>query len=734
MTTETEPKEGIALRKALQETDPATTGNREHLDRYFNVNQTLGHNGGGSGSNNHHDYHRQLSGSSRATADLDSVVSLATNSALSDLYYGGGGGVGGKSRKRTNPRRAAHIRILVLGPPVGFPRCFDDYCHYNIEAMISGPEVATALYEWVSNTDERKRLQVERAANELKKKILLEPSAQKAAAAFKATPKATTTGNDGSNNNNNNMGASATAAAAGGEGDNYSQASSSGRSSTKSSRSSGPIHQQIPSATLTNVTGSDLAKEVREILKNQKLAAETQKQQRQEHQEQLQQRKVMNGHGGGSGPMIHAEAPSADEGGTAVTTAASTLASAFSVGSSKEAAVSQTTGGGSGGETLRVFAGLEEIARNSRIRQKAMASEVFHDRGDDEDDDENFTSGNCPGGQNHDRNNPGGDGGVVASGVVRTKQQPTTPGRSTNNLQGLPAVIPSKKRLRWHALVDSGMGRLGFKTDPVSKDDQGKRRDTVEILKELVDLEATLDCPIEFYGMCTHMADASNATSTFTDSQMNRFKSLLKRVRSAGISVPTMSTDNSAALLTTKLTHFTGNARELLAQTDADSRGFVRTGGAIYGQRPFMQLRAVSTLVASVRHVATLREGDSVGYDRAYVATTSVRIATLTIGFADGYPRDLGNGVGRVSIRGHLFPVAGKVCMDMLMVELGAASDIESPGANVVVGDTAILWGPEDGEDGEGHVRLRDVAKALGTTQSALTCGLDRDRVLRRYA
>ncbi|OEU15687.1 alanine racemase C-terminal domain-like protein, partial [Fragilariopsis cylindrus CCMP1102] len=288
------------------------------------------------------------------------------------------------------------------------------------------------------------------------------------------------------------------------------------------------------------------------------------------------------------------------------------------------------------------------------------------------------------------------------------------------------------KRLRWHALVDSGMGRLGFRTDPVSKEDQGKRRDSVEILKELVDLEVNLDCPIEFYGMCTHMADASNSTSTYTNSQINKFTNLLKRVRNAGISVPTISTDNSAALLTTNLTHF--DSKELLTQTDANSRGFVRTGGAIYGQRPtFSQLRAVSTLMASVRHVAILKEGESVGYDRAYVAPMNSRIATLTIGFADGYPRELGNGIGRVSIRGHLFPVAGNVCMDMLMVELGPAGDKEGIGAQVVVGDTAILWGPDDGEEGEGHVRLQDLAAILKTTQSALTCGLNKERVLRQY-
>ena len=110
----------------------------------------------------------------------------------------------------------------------------------------------------------------------------------------------------------------------------------------------------------------------------------------------------------------------------------------------------------------------------------------------------------------------------------------------------------------------------------------------------------------------------------------------------------------------------------------------------------------MSTLSASVRHVAILQDGESVGYDRAYVAPYAVRIATLTIGFADGYPRVLGNGVGRVAIRGSVLPIAGNVCMDMLMVELGPAEETDGVGATVVVGDTAVLWGPIDEEEENG--------------------------------
>jgi len=355
----------------------------------------------------------------------------------------------------------------------------------------------------------------------------------------------------------------------------------------------------------------------------------------------------------------------------------------------------------------------------------------------------------------------GGDAVVATTDVVAN--------HGNNNQQQQQQPLPQiRKKLRWHALVDSGMGRLGFKSeidersaDFVKQDPQhatrveiGKAqhnfaeeglsdgslssgsehsgiRDTVSVIKELYDAEVHEGAPIEFYGMCTHMADA-NSTSTYTHDQMERFRSLLHRVRSAGIAVPSISTDNSAALLTTSLTHFDPDA--ILAH---DTRGYVRCGGAIYGQRPaFRQLRAVSTLSATVKHVAIIKQGESVGYDRAYVAPLDVRIATLTVGFADGYPRELGNGVGKVSIRGSIFPVAGNVCMDMLMVDLGPAEDaVGIAGSSVAVGDTAVLWGPEETnveECGDGLVPLAELAGTLKTTQSALTCGLDKLRVQRQ--
>lgn len=201
-----------------------------------------------------------------------------------------------------------------------------------------------------------------------------------------------------------------------------------------------------------------------------------------------------------------------------------------------------------------------------------------------------------------------------------------------------------------------------------------------------------------------------NSTPTYTHSQMSHFCILLHRARSANIAIPIISINKSSALLTTTLMHFEPD--EILSH---DTRGFVRCGGAIYGQGPVLEeLRSVSTLCVMVKHVAIIQCGERVGYDCVYVAPHDLRIATLTIGFVDGYPHDLGNGVGRVLIRRATFLVMGNVCMDMMMVDLGLVGEgdvhhhdderhgvVDSVGCHVLLGDVAVLWGPEGMDSGE---------------------------------
>jgi len=642
-------------------------------------------------------------------------------------------------------------RILVLGAPVGYPHCFDTYLHNHIELMVSGPEVASSLAQWMVNHDGRRRAEVERVAERRKEEIMMEDAAlgyeyrhpmrngvvrqiskgrdvtnEELLKTKEGLDEAGTKHNDGGMDGKDasTCGTSATTNDGLSDEDATSHLHEHGALAPETQNSNGSndntisnnpppvtpsqLQTKYNAATLTNVTGDDLAREVRQILVGQRhaTAKATRAAAEGNGMAVIQEPPVIeqfnNGHGAPSKQSNRNEQMEEQTTSNATKPAAP----------APSATLAKKIEGG-------LFIGIEDAARASRQRELRAIRLSQHDESD-----------------------------CLAGDTVRNHAAEGGGGGSE-----LPQI---RKKLRWHALVDSGMGRLGFKTEqpseeqrgggdwkphvPVSEDgfsdgslssvpsDHSGIRDTVSIIKELYDAEVHEGAPIEFYGMCTHMADA-NSTSTYTNDQMERFRSLLHRVRSAGIAVPSISTDNSAALLTTSLTHFDPDA--ILAH---DTRGFVRCGGAIYGQRPaFSQLRAVSTLCATVKHVAIIKQGESVGYDRAYVAPFDVRIATLTVGFADGYPRELGNGMGKVSIRGSTFPVAGNVCMDMLMVDLGSADDTSGEGFSVVVGDTAVLWGPEEMEAcGDGLIPLAELAATLKTTQSALTCGLDKLRVQRQ--
>ncbi|WP_447976588.1 alanine racemase [Candidatus Nitrospira bockiana] len=214
-----------------------------------------------------------------------------------------------------------------------------------------------------------------------------------------------------------------------------------------------------------------------------------------------------------------------------------------------------------------------------------------------------------------------------------------------------------------HLKHETGMGRLGLSGD--------------EIL-------ALLRAPIfqdrlRAEGLMTHLADADNADPSFTHDQVHRFRVLLDRVKAAGFAVPLVHAANSAAILFHPFAHF----------------NVVRPGLMLYGYhtaahaRDAVDLRPVLSLSAKVVQVRTLAAGDSVSYNRQFIAPRPSRIAVLPIGYADGYSRLLSNR-GAVLIRGRRAPIVGRVCMDMTMVDVTGIP-------NVIPGDEAVLIGQQGG-------------------------------------
>ena len=248
------------------------------------------------------------------------------------------------------------------------------------------------------------------------------------------------------------------------------------------------------------------------------------------------------------------------------------------------------------------------------------------------------------------------------------------------------AAVALGQPLRVHVKVDTGMGRIGLQPDEVAR--------VMAMLRSAPH--------IEIVGLWTHFATADERDASFAEEQTDVFERVVAEV---GEPLPPLHLANSGALV---------QLPEAVRQ-----RAFVRTGGLLYGV-PSSDLlveradvRPVMRLVTHVVHVKTVQPGETVSYGRTWTAETSTRIATLPIGYGDGLPRGLSNR-GEVGIDGRRYPIAGRVCMDMTMIDLGAP---DGPGAAVSVGDEAVVFGP-------GGPSAFEAAEAAGTISYALPCGL----------
>ncbi len=202
--------------------------------------------------------------------------------------------------------------------------------------------------------------------------------------------------------------------------------------------------------------------------------------------------------------------------------------------------------------------------------------------------------------------------------------------------------------------ADTGMNRLGLSADEFTQALSSLQKDSRFRLKAL-----------------THFSSADESSSPITQQQIKRFATLTSLA-------PDMerSLANSAGIIAWPESH-------------AD---WVRPGIMLYGDNPTTaietDLKAVMSLRARVIAIKDIRAGDSVGYGATWTATSPCRIAAIGIGYGDGYPRQVGNGCP-VSIQGQLFPLVGRVSMDICSVDISQAA---SP---INVGDVATMWGDE---------------------------------------
>lgn len=256
------------------------------------------------------------------------------------------------------------------------------------------------------------------------------------------------------------------------------------------------------------------------------------------------------------------------------------------------------------------------------------------------------------------------------------------------------AAVKAGKSAKIHIKTDTGMSRVGLRPDDESLD----------IIKRIKALPG-----IEIEGMFTHLYASDSADLTSAYGQLKAFTDFNDRLKDCDINIPIVHCANSAAAV---------NMRE--ADLDMVRLGIVQYG--LYPSEFVRQIRLIPamTLKSHVVMVKTIPEGTSVGYGGTYTARSDVRVATIPVGYADGYMRTLSNR-GYVLIKGMKAPVIGRVCMDQFMVDVSDIPDVK-------VGDEAVLIG----RSGNEVITMEEISELAGSFNYEFACDISK-RVPRRY-
>lgn len=246
-----------------------------------------------------------------------------------------------------------------------------------------------------------------------------------------------------------------------------------------------------------------------------------------------------------------------------------------------------------------------------------------------------------------------------------------------------------------HIKVDTGMSRIGFMADE-------KAADTVRMISQLEN--------IDIEGIFTHFVASDSADKTMAKEQLKSFNEFVKLLKDRGVEIKLVHCSNSAGIIDMPEANMTE----------------VRAGIALYGMYPSdevnkeaVHLQTALELKSHVVFVKTLPAGTGISYGSTYVTDRETEVATIPVGYGDGYPRNLSN-KGYVLIKGKRCPILGRVCMDQFMVDV--------TGMNVREGEVATLIG----SDGDECITVEELAELAGTFNYEFVCDLGK-RIPRVY-
>lgn len=258
-----------------------------------------------------------------------------------------------------------------------------------------------------------------------------------------------------------------------------------------------------------------------------------------------------------------------------------------------------------------------------------------------------------------------------------------------SSLQGLQQLsklaIKFNKVLEFHLKVDTGMGRVGVIAG----------ENTNVILRKIVNMPE-----IKMSGIYTHFAVA-DTNLAYTESQLNKLNEVIKYAKSLGLKFIAHAA-NTAALLSSKKTHL----------------DMVRPGIGLYGLSPFehgrqdLKLKPVLSWKTKIIYLKKVPSGFCVSYGRTFVTNKNSVIATVPVGYADGYSRVLSNKAD-VLVKGKRCPIAGRITMDMMMIDV---TDVKG----VSIGDEVVLLGTQ----GKETIKAEELAKLENTISYEVTCAI----------
>ena len=257
-------------------------------------------------------------------------------------------------------------------------------------------------------------------------------------------------------------------------------------------------------------------------------------------------------------------------------------------------------------------------------------------------------------------------------------------------------AVRQQKKVYFHIKVDTGMSRIGFSDTAESAD----------VVKEISKLPN-----VEMEGLFTHFARADEKDKQWANLQFERYQAFSKMLKDREVPIAIHHCSNSAGIYD-------------MPEANMD---LVRAGISIYGMYPSEEVNKlaapivpVMSLKSHIVYIKELQPGSQISYGGTFVVEHPMKVATIPVGYGDGYPRSL-SGKGHVLIRGCEAPILGRVCMDQFMVDV---TDIP----NVKEGDMVTLIG----SDGGYEITMEELAEKSGRFHYELACDIGK-RVPRRF-